>query len=50
MRRRCLAQNIKTLDQLRNLIVLEEFKNCGPEKIVAHIIMEKSVKYLERVC
>lgn len=42
--RLCMAQNVKTFEQLRDLIVLEELKNCVPEKIATHINKQKVTK------
>ncbi len=33
----CLASKVISLDQLQELILLEEFKNCIPENIVVHL-------------
>ncbi|KAF7643615.1 hypothetical protein LDENG_00236320, partial [Lucifuga dentata] len=43
----CLAQGVKDFDQLRDLIVMEEFKNCAPEKIATHINEHKVTKVSE---
>ena len=34
----CSSQGVKTLDDLRALVLVEEFKNCMPERITIYFI------------
>ncbi|XP_054882529.1 uncharacterized protein LOC129357032 [Poeciliopsis prolifica] len=38
----CAAQDVKNCDQLRDLMLLEEFKNCLPEDIATYINEQKA--------
>lgn len=37
----CAASKVITFEQLKELMLLEEFKNCLPEKIVIYLIEQK---------
>uniref|UniRef100_A0A8C6T4W0 CCHC-type domain-containing protein n=1 Tax=Neogobius melanostomus TaxID=47308 RepID=A0A8C6T4W0_9GOBI len=39
----CAAQNVKTFDQLRDIILMEEFKNCLSERIATYINEQKTM-------
>ncbi|XP_076851553.1 uncharacterized protein LOC143502752 [Brachyhypopomus gauderio] len=39
----CAACSVTTLDQLKELVLLEEFKNCLPEKMVVYLNEQKVV-------
>lgn len=40
----CAAQKVETRDQLRDLILMEEFKNCLPGKIATYINEQKPTR------
>lgn len=37
----CAANKVSTFEQLKELILVEEFKNCVPEKIVVYLNEQK---------
>ncbi len=37
----CLSNRVATFDQLQELVLLEEFKNCVPESVVVHLNEQK---------
>ena len=37
----CASQNVRDFDQLRQLILMEEFKNCVPDKVATYINEQK---------
>ena len=37
----CQASKVKTMDDLRELLLLEEFKNCLPERVVIYLNEQK---------
>lgn len=40
----CSVQGVKTLDDLKALVLIEEFKNCLPERVVTYLNERKAVK------
>ncbi len=43
----CAANKISTFEQLKELILVEEFKNCVTEKIVVHLNEQKVTSLTE---
>lgn len=43
----CSAQEVKNLEQLRDLILMEEFKNCLPDKIATYLNEQKVTNVLD---
>jgi len=40
----CVSMKVKTFEELRELIILEEFKNCLPERVVTYLNEQKVLK------
>lgn len=38
----CASQDVKTFDQLRDLIIMEEFKRCIPDKVATYLNEQKA--------
>ena len=40
----CSAQGVKTLEDLKGLVLMEEFNNCLPERVATYLSEQKAVK------